>query len=164
MANKSFVAVGTSLLFADSAQTPDTQITLSGLGADGARVSARKDLGAASHARLFTWRATLAWTPTPVVGETADLYIAQSDGTQEDGQVGTADAAVSDLDKLLNLTYIGSVVIEAVTDDLTHTSSGVFTVSERYFSLVVHNAATDALETSTANHNVVVTPVPDEAQ
>jgi len=164
MANKSFVAIGTALLFGDSAQTPDVQITLSALGADGARVSARRDRGTTSVPRLHEWRGEFQWGGTPVVGETVDLYIAESDGTREDGKVGTADAAVSDLDKLLNLTYIGSVIIETTTADTVHVGSGKFTISQRFYSLVVHNAATDALATDTGEHHVHITDIPDEAQ
>ena len=117
-----------------------------------------------SKARLYTWRATFQWAGTPVVGETADLYIAESDGLDVDGGVGLVDAAVTDLDKLKNLKYIGSIIIESVTISLDVTGSGLFTLNSRFGSLVIHNAATDALRTDTTVHGVEITPAPDEAQ
>ncbi len=99
-----------------------------------------------------------------VVGETIDLYISQSDGTNPDGEEGTADADVGSINSLPNMKYIGSITIDTVSIDTDITSSGDFKSSARYFSVVVHNKSADALKTDTAVHTIRITPVPPESQ
>lgn len=164
MANKVYVNQETSLLFADGAQAEDVTITLSALAADAGRVSARHDLGAASHALRYEWRATFQMATAGVVGETIDLYVSTSGGTNPDGEEGTTDAALGSTDSLKNMHYIGSVVIDTTSIDTDITASGFVDIYSRYFSLVVHNNSVDALKTDTGVHGVKFVPVPDEVQ
>lgn len=164
MANKVYVAKETALTFADSAQTPTANLTLSALGAGSGRVSARHDLGASSVSRLYEWRATFQMGTAGVVGETIDIYLSTSDGTNPDGEEGTADAALSSTNKLKNMQYIGSVSVDTTSTNTDITSSGFCEINSRYFSVVVHNNTADALKTDTAVHGVKLTPVPDEVQ
>lgn len=164
MPNLIYATRETGIVFADSAQTPDATITLSGLGADAARISARYDLGAADKSRLYDWRATFQMNTAPVVGETIDFYLSTSDGTDPDGQSGTSDAGVSSTNKLLNMHYIGSLVIDTTSDTTDITGSGQCVITSRYISLVVHNNTADGIKASTSANSFVLTPVPDEIQ
>jgi len=151
----------TPIVFQESAG--DTVITLLNMLTNVARVSARHDLGAGSTADRYQWQATFQFNTAPVVGETVDLYIALSDGTLEDGDVGTVDAAVL-TPVLRNLSYIGSVVVQAATLGVDFRASGICTIPSRYFSLVVHNNTADSLK-NTANVNTITfTPIPPEVQ
>lgn len=164
MANKIYHATETSLLFADAAQAEDETLTLSALAAAAGRISARHDFGAASKSRIYEWRATFQMATAGVVGETIEIYLSTSDGTNPDGEEGTADAALSSSNKLKNMHLIGVVVVDTTTIDTDITSSGCFVLSARYASICVFNNTADALKTDTAVHGVVIAPVPDEVQ
>lgn len=163
MAQKIFREIETSLLFADSAQTPAENLTLTNLLAGAGRVSARHDF-TVTGSRIFEWRATFQMATAGVIGETIDIYLSTSDGTNPDGEEGTADAALGSTDKLKNMHYIGSVVIDTTSINVDITSSGRFDLNARHASVVVHNNTADALRTDTSVHGVKITPVPDEIQ
>jgi hypothetical protein len=161
--SKQYTTPETPLKFADSAQTPNAQITLSALATLTGRISARFDRGAGAHSGYYTWRCTMSLTGTNIVDAVIELYIATSDGTNPDGQVGTADAALPAA-KRKNLRPIGVLVVDQVTTNTNMTGSGVFFVPEQYFSLGVFNATTLPLQTSTTAHTCLITPVPFEMQ
>lgn len=161
MPNKNYVARETAVVFQDSGG--DRAITLANLAADGARVSARHDLGTGSTPEQFQWRATFQSNTTPVFGESFDLYISESDGTLEDGDLGIADAAVL-TPVLKNLQHIGSVIVQIQTLGTDHRRSGVFRVTSRYFSVVVHNNTADSLQNTANVNTITITPVPPEVQ
>jgi len=163
MTNKIFASFETELLFADSAQAETAIITLSGLAADGARISAQHDFGAASKSREYAWSATFQMATAGVIGETIDIWLAQGDGTNIDGEGGVSDASLATA-KINNLKYIGSVVIDTVSIDTDITASGKFELDAQFGSIVVHNNSVDALKTDTAVHGVRIKPVPDELQ
>ena len=154
----------TAIKWADSAQTPDNNLTLSALAAGAGRVGVRHDFGATAGARDFIWRSTIQMATAGVVGETIDLYASTSDGTNPDGEEGTADAALGSTDSLTNMTYLGSVRIDTTSIDTDITASGRVRLDERYVSIVVHNNTADALKTDTAVHSVTLTPVADQIQ
>ncbi len=162
MANKVYINPETALKFADSAQSPDKNLTLTALAAGAGRVSAQHDLGASARSEWYEWRATFQFATIPVPGETIDIYLSTSDGTDEDGQEGIADAALGDTGSLKNMQYIGSVEVTTATQDHDMTASGRCWIVARYFSVVVHNSTVDALKTDTAVHTVMITPIPSE--
>lgn len=164
MANKVYKAIETSLLFADAAQVEDETLTLSALAAGAARISARHDFLAASNARRYSWRATFQMATAGVIGEEIEIYLSTSDGTNPDGEEGTADAALGSTDSLKNMQFIGSVVIDTVSTDTDITRSGFATIDSRYASVVVFNNTADALRTDTSVHGVTLTPIPPEIQ
>ena len=164
MANKILAVRETTLKFADSAQTPTKNLTLSALAAGAGRISAKHDFGSAAKSRLYEWRATMQWGTAPVVGESIDIYLSTSDGTNPDGEEGTADAALSAEDKLKNMHYIGSIIADVSTNNIDYTGSGFFNLNSQHASIVVFNNSIDALRTDTSVHAVLITPVPDEVQ
>ena len=161
MANKVFIARGTPVVFQESGG--DAVITLLNMLTGVARVSARYDQGAGSTSEWWEWRATFQFDTTPVLGESVDLYLALSDGTLEDGDVGTADAAVL-TPVLRNLVFIGSVVVQVATATVDQRASGICRIPSRYFSLVVHNNTADSLENTANVNTITMTPIPPEIQ
>jgi len=99
-----------------------------------------------------------------VIGETIDIYLMESDGTNPDGEEGVVDAALGSIDSLNNMKPIGSVVIDTTTQDVNITGSGEFKLNSQFGSIVVHDNTADALKTDTGVHRVTITPVPDEIQ
>ena len=158
MPNKIYLAPETAQTWTDTGG--DYALTLASLAADGVRVGAQHDLGSASRSRLYAWRFVVdGFGTAPVVGETVDVYLATSDGTYVDGNVGTSDAAGSTV-ALPNLLFLGSATVQTTTttDDLV--ISGQVELSHQYVSPVVHNNTADAL----SGGRFILTPVPDEIQ
>ena len=162
MPNKIYRAVETSITFQDSGG--DAVITLQGLGYGAGRISAQYDRGAGSKPARYNWKAVFQYASAPQVGETIELYIAESDGTYVDGNVGTADAALTS-DKRKNLTLIGLVIVDTTAADTNIIASGICHIWQRYFSLGVWNASSGDNLKNTANASkVIFTPMPDEVQ
>lgn len=162
MPNKVYIARETATVWSDS--TGDLVMTLNNLAASAGRVGARLDLGAGSTPAWFTWRLTVQFDTAPVVGETVDIYLSTSDGTEEDGQVGTADAALSSVNILANLHYIGSLVVTSTSADLDMTASGICHIPTRYVSPVVYNRTADNLQATNDTGEFTLTPIPLEVQ
>src|SRR5580765_8124807 len=119
--SKQYVTSESSLLFADSAQVEDATWTLSALAAGAGRISARYDRGATAHAQDYKWRCTIQLTGTNVVGETVEWYMASSDGTNPDGQLGTTDGALV-TGKRNNLIPLGMTVVDQTTTNTNLTA------------------------------------------
>lgn len=160
MANKEYVARETPVEFSDATTE---SITLANLLTDAARVSDRYDQSTGSTPGWWEWRATFQMDTAGVVGETVDLYIAFSDGTLEDGDVGAVDAAVL-TPVLPNLTFMGSASIQVTTLSTDFRTSGRIFIPTRYFSVVVHNNTADSLENTSGVNTITMTPIPPEIQ
>jgi len=162
MPNKIYRAVETALTFKESGG--DAVITLLNLAFGVGRISAQYDRGAGSKPALYKWKGVFQFETAPIVGERVEIYIAESDGTYIDGNVGAADAALVAAAKP-NLKLIGIVTVQTTDVATNFIASGLCTIYERYFSVGVWNAsAGDNLE-NTANVNLVtLTPMPDEVQ
>jgi hypothetical protein len=164
MANKVYVNQETAITFGDSAQSPDAQITLANLAAGAGRVSAQHDLGSGARAARYKWRMTIQFETAPVVGETVYLYASTSDGTDEDGQEGTSDAALGSTDSLKNMQLIGALVVTSTDANHDMTASGFVYLLDRYVSIAVHNDTADNLKNSTTANTITLTPSPPELQ
>lgn len=164
MASKAYVNPETTVDWTDDTTAGDYTLDLGSLAADGVRVGDRGDLGVAPRAFLFEWRLVIdGFDTAPVVGETVDLYISTSDGTYEDGDVGTTDAAGATV-ALPNLKYLGSAVVQTTTAGDNLQCSGITEIYSRYVSPVVHNNTADALLGTADAHHFYLTPIPIEAQ
>src|SRR5262252_9587934 len=85
-----YVNPGTPIKFADSGQG-DIIMTTNAIVTANGRISARKDKGAGAQPGWYEWRCTFRCQATGMaVGNTIDIYVARSDGVNEDGEVGTA--------------------------------------------------------------------------
>ncbi len=161
MASKAYIARETPVVWSDTG-TP--ALGLNDLAAGAGRVGARHDFGTGSRAGDFSWRFTCQFDTQPVLGETVDIYLSTSDGTEEDGQVGTADAALSAEDKLKNLHYIGSLIVDVQTVDIDFTVSGVTFIPTRYVSVVIFNNTIDNLQATDDTGEFTLTAIPVEGQ
>ena len=162
MANKVYIAEETAKTWTDTGG--DYALDLGSLAADGVRVGAQGDLGAAPRADQYMFKFVVdGFDTAPVVGETVDLYIATSDGNYVDGDVGTADAAGFTAD-LPNLMYLGSASVQTTTAADNLIISGVCQIAQRYVSPVIHNNTADALLGTSDSHKFILTPVPAEVQ
>ena len=161
MVSKIYVARETPTVWSDSAG--DLVITLNNLAAAAVRIGAQLDLGAGSTAQDYEWRCTVQFESAPVVGETVNLFLATSDGTEEDGQMGEADAAGT-ANALKNCNFIGAVVVTSTDASHDMTASGTCRIATRYVSLVVQNATADNLKATNDTSEFTLTPIPPEAQ
>jgi hypothetical protein len=162
MPNKVYTAIETPITFKDSGGS--AAITLQNLGFGAGRISARYDRGAGSIATLYMCRATVQFETAPLIGETVEIYVSTSDGTNPDGEIGTANVALTS-DKRRNLKFVGAVIVDTISITTNITASWPVEISTRYFSVGVWNAsAGDNLE-NTANASVIqFTPIPPELQ
>lgn len=162
MPNKVYIAPETALTWTDTGG--DYTMDLGSLAAAAVRVGARGDLGAASRSEMYEWRVVIdGFATAPVVGESVDVYLSTSDGTNEDGDVGTADAAGATAD-LPNLQYLGQAVVQTTTAGDQLIASGLCRIGARYVSPVVHNNTADALNGTSDAHKFILTPIPPEIQ
>ena len=162
MPNKVYIAEETAKTWAASGG--DYTMTLQGISADGVRVGAQGDLGASPRADQYSFKLVIGgFSSAPTVGETCDLYLSFSDGTNQDGSVGTSDAAGS-TDDLPNLLFLGAASVQTTTASDELVISGVCQITQRYVSPVIHNNTAVALAIGGANHKFILTPVPPEVQ
>lgn len=159
-----YAAPGTPITFTDSGGS--AVITLAGLAANSSRLSARYDRGAGSLPRRYQWRMVFQINGTPGIGASAKLFIVDSDGTYATGNFGTADAAVTLTDggTELNIRFVGWDWVTSATGSYDFIASGLCTLYDQYFSIIVKNVNAQAF-VNTANVNYVIfTPVPEETQ
>lgn len=162
MPNKVYVARETPIVWSDT--TGDLAMTLNNLAAGAGRIGARKDFGAGSTSQWYSWRLTVQFETAPVVGETIEIYLATSDGTEEDAQVGTTDAALGSTDDRKNLHLIGILIVTSTDADHDMTASGICRIPTRYVSPVVFNNTADNLQATNDTGEFTLTPIPDEIQ
>jgi hypothetical protein len=162
-----YVKPGTGILFADTGGT--VTWTLSNRTNGVGRISARYDknaLASASGAMPALWdiRCWISLTGTNVIGTNVEYYLATSNGTRVDGEVGTADAALGS-DQRRALTFLGLLPVYQTTSNITMTVSfhSVW-IPTRYFSLGMWNATGIPTETSTTKHGCEATPMTPEIQ
>ena len=77
---------------------------------------------------------------------------------------GTGSAAVSAADKLNNLHYIGSIVVDQATADIEMVARGTVYLTARGYNIVMWNSSADALTNDVDENGFYMTPVPDEVQ
>lgn len=162
MATKTYLVRETPIVWSDSGA--DLVMTLNDLDNGVARIGAQKNFGAGSTADEFEWRLTVQFETEPVVGETVDVYLSTSNGTEEDGQEGVADADVGDNGSLKNMHYIGSLVVTTATVDHDMTASGICRITTRYVCPVIHNNTADHLQATANTGEFTLTPLAYESQ
>jgi hypothetical protein len=160
---KVYLAGGTPVTFKDSGGT--VVLSLVNLQAAAGRISAQWDRGAGALPGRYRMRCVfpLQAAHTAVLGEQIEVYLATSDGTDVDGTVGVADAALT-TEKRRNLAYVGSVVVDVVAGDAKLTATFTVELFERYVSVGVWNATTDDLQNDANASCITLTPYPDDIQ
>ena len=144
--------------------TGDELITLTSLAAGAGRQGALHDFGTAARAPEFAWRAWVKFTTTPVVGEEVMIYWKTSDGTSPDNDDGTGDIALSAEDKLKNLMYLGSIIVDEASTTPLFVASGDVYLPHRWGGPVFFNDTADALSATALDHGFSLTPIPIQGQ
>jgi hypothetical protein len=168
MANEIYQKRGTAIVWTDSGG--DEELDIGGLAADGTLGGSyydRGDLSSTPAPDEYEWEMIIdGFDTTPVVGETVDLYFAQSNDTTEfDGQptslpTDTVDTATGPTTSMLpNMMYAGSCVVHSTTAADELIARGTVRFTSRYFFPVVHNNTADALLSTADAHKVTLTPV-----
>ena len=157
---------GTDIVFAPAAATDsDVTFDVDDIASGAGQQSAQHDFGVDPRARRFTWRAFVQFATAPVVGELVRIYLKTQDTVgHPDNDDGTGDAAVSAEDKLRNLRYIGSIVVDQAAINIEMVASGDVEISQRYVQVVFWNATADAFTADNNENGFSLTPVPDEIQ
>lgn len=163
MPNKVYYAPETAIVFKSSGG--DAVITCTSLANNAGRVGAQFDRGTGSKPQRFRWEFECKLVATPTLGNTISLYLAtaQANSASPDGNVGTADAALSALDKRRNLQFLGVVEIDVAGTTLMK-GSGVCEIESRYISGVVVNEGGSAFSATATDTVFTLTPIPPEIQ
>jgi len=168
MANLIHQNQGTILTWADSGGTH--AITLVGLATVSGRQGVEHDFGVAAVGTRFMWLAQVQFdtATAPVVGETVDIYLKTApDGDNYDNDDGDGtDIAVSNIDKLKNLHYLGSIVVDQAAVDVPMQASGHVNIRAEKVAPVFWNATADTLDADcgTTDLKFSLIPVPLEIQ
>lgn len=163
MGQKIYTDPETAITFATSGGT--VTITLTSLANAAGRLSAQWDRGAGAQPAWYRWQARFRANVAPAIGAILAVYLVTGDdGTYLDGDFGTADAAISALTDLANARMLGVVVADAASTTKDFVASGLCLIRSRYVSVAVWNALGQALNATAGDHEVRLTPVPDEIQ
>lgn len=161
MANEVYLRKGTSKLVNGEAGA-DVAWSMEGVANAAGRVAAQIDWGAAPRPDWYEWSCEVQWQATPTQGAVLELYVAgapDADSTQIDGDVGTTDAALGDIDMRRNLKWIGSVVSENAAASEVCVASGRFQFTQRYMSIVGYNAAGATINATDSNFRFNIIPI-----
>lgn len=162
MANKIYVHEEASVDFLASGG--DVSFSPTTLASGEGHQSAHHDLTTSARARVYAWRAWCEFNTSPVVGQTVRVYLKTGDGTNFDNDEVATDHGFTAEDKLRNLHFIGSIVVDEISTTVAMVSSGVVDLSQRYVAVVFWNGTDDALSSTAADQGFSLTPVPDEVQ
>ena len=158
MTSKAYLAAPeTPIVF--TASGGDVVFTLDSVATVSGRQSAQHDFGASARAFMFEWRAWVKMETTPVVGETIDFYYktGYTSSTRLTNDDGTGDIALSSVDKLLNLNYIGSITVDEAAD-VEFVKEGEIAIYSRFIHIVAYNATADQLSTVANECGFALTP------
>lgn len=171
MANEIYGLIETSLWFvpATAAQAEDAAFEVHNLASGAGRQSAQLDLGVAARSRRFRWRAFVQFATAPVLGETIDIYLktagsSASATAHPDNDDGTGEAAVSAEDKLRNLQYLGSIVVDEAVANIEMVASGTIEITARAVQVVFWNNSADGLTNDVDENGFFLTPIVDQIQ
>ncbi len=159
--NKIYRSLGTPVRFKDTDAT--YTLILNNLAAGAGRISDRWDRGDAHLPMWYRWKAVVQFETAPVVGEYVEIVKSESDGTNADGNVGTADAALTAGQKS-NCKTLGIVKVQTTDVDASFVASGMTLIAERYVSFGVWNATADNLAAHNDVSFVELTPVVEEIE
>jgi len=134
------------------------------LASGAGRQGAEHDFTAGSIEQEYEWRAVLQFNTAPVVGELVYIYWKSSDGNHYDNDDGTADAAVSAVDKVRNLTQLGAIEVDEAAAATDMVASGRMLLPARYGMPVFWNATADAAHATAANNEFRMTPIAPEIE
>jgi len=168
MANKIYLQTETAILFGSEAGD-DVDWSTESIASAAGRQSAEHDFGAAPRSRLYRFEFWTQLQATPTVGLEVRVYIKQNggEGASSDhpgNDDGTTDAAVSAEDKLRNLLFVGSVVVDQAAANIEMKLDTMVEINARHIQLVLWNASGATITSDVAETKARLTPMPDEIQ
>lgn len=166
MPNKLYTIEETTITFG-GAVGDDVAWSIEAVTNNNGRQSALHDFGARTTAKSsrFKYRLKTQFQATPTLGAALDLYLKTSDGSSPDNDDGTGDAAVSAIDKLKNLHFLDSVIVdEAAANIVTVVSGTIFNLDQRHVAIVGWNTSGATIHATDSNSQFSLTPQPEEVQ
>lgn len=171
MANLIYQNPETTIWFvpATAAQAEDAAFECHNLATLAGRQSAQYDRGVGATAAWFECVAFVQFATTPVLKETIDVYLKYA-GTSASATAhpanddGTTEGAVSAVNKVDNLHYIGSIIVDEAVADVEMVMRKMVFVPARALQVVFWNASADALTNDVDENGFFMTPIPDEIQ
>lgn len=171
MANLIYQNPETTIWFVPAAatQAEDEPFEVASLSSGAGRQSDQYDRGVGATPALYEWCAFVQFATTPVLGEEVQIYLKPS-GTSASATAhpsnddGVSDSAVSAEDKLNNLQWIGSIIVDEAAADIEMVARGFVYLTARAFQVVFWNATADALTSDDNENGFFITPIPDEVQ
>jgi hypothetical protein len=154
---------------ATAAQAEDAAFEVHNLAAAAGRQSAQYDFGVGAVAGLYEWRAFVQFGAVPVLKEVVNIYLktagsSASATAHPDNDDGTGEAAVSAINKVDNLLYLGSIIVDEAAQDIEMVASGYVYIAARAVQVVFWNATADILTNDVDENGFMLTPIPDEVQ
>lgn len=169
--NKVWLLPGSPLKFADAAQSGVTAtLTMTGLTAGNGQCSVRYDKDALKSAsgampHFWRWGGTIQLNGANVPNDVVEVSIAMSDGTIEQGNLGSTGSSVAmSAAKKVNMTFAGVLIVDQTTTATSMMGAGTIEIPTRYFRLCVYNATGLPFVTSTSVHTFYMTPYSIEIQ
>lgn len=171
MANLVYQNPETTIWFvpATATQAEDAAFECHNLASAAGVQSAQYDRGVAATPAWFEWAAFVQFATAAVLEERIDIYLKGS-GTSASATAhpanddGTGAAAVSAIDKLNNLHFLGSIIVDEAAQDIEMVARGVVFIPYRAFQVVFWNSSADALTNDVNENGFFLTPIPDEIQ
>ena len=154
---------------AAAAQAEDVAFEVHNLASGAGRQSAQYDRGVGATSAWFEFLGFVQFATAPVLTETVDIYLKYS-GTSASATAhptnddGTGESAVSAEDKLNNLQWIGSILVDEVIADIEMVVRGTVFIPARAFQVIFWNASADGLTNDVDENGFALTPIPDEIQ
>jgi len=162
--SKTYVLEETAHTWSDAVTGGDDTLDLGGLATLGVRQGDQWDRGASAVPFWYEWRLIIdGFDTAPVVGERVNAYLGFSDGTNHDGDLGTADAAATTV-ALPNLMFIGSATVQTVTAANELIVSGDVLIIARYVTPVIENKTVDSFLSTSDAHKFILTPHSPQGQ
>lgn len=154
---------------AAAAQAEDFALEMHNIGAGAGRQSAHWDRGTGAIPAVYAWRGFVQFATEPVLGETVDFYLKRSGSSASatvhpDNDDGTGEMAVSAIEKLSNLKYLGSIVVDETAVNVEMATGGTVYITARGGNIVMWNRTADALTNDVDENGFMLMPAPDELQ
>lgn len=160
MANEVLLKYGTPVTWKDSGGT--YTMTLASLASSAGRKGPKHDLGATRSGR-YRLRVRVDFATGPTAGSPVGVYLATSDDDATyDGFLSAGDGAVSDVDVLRQLLFVGNLP----ADNVTTSQAMHFEIDcgARYVFPVLFNGTNQAFSSTTSELEIALTPVIPEIQ
>ena len=159
-----YVHPGAAITFQDSGGS--VTWTTNGIATTAGRISARADL-TNPHSPWYTLTCTFRMNVAGTVGQRVEYYLAWSNGTHPDAELGTADAAITNTNapnNILNMKPALTVIVDKTTANTDITGSALVNIPTQYVQVVLINQMTIQMQVSPNVNICSLTPAPLEQQ